>query len=143
MTTTPAKDKPARRTVKNDGPDPIDLHVGARIRSMRCARSMTQEQLAEAAGVTFQQIQKYERGFNRVSASRLVRISYALGCAPASVFADLEKDHPDGAAEPLPSTRSLRIAAKLELLPPPAREGFERILDFALCSATQAGEAAP
>ena len=58
--------------------DPIDVAVGARIRLLRKLRGLSQQALAEAAGVTFQQIQKYERGANRVSASMLSRIATTL-----------------------------------------------------------------
>ena len=54
--------------------DPVDIAVGARIRLLRKLRGLSQQALAEAAGVTFQQIQKYERGANRVSASMLARM---------------------------------------------------------------------
>lgn len=59
-------------------PDPIDIAVGANLKLLRTMRGRSQEWLAEACGVTFQQIQKYETGFNRVSASRLVKIADAL-----------------------------------------------------------------
>ena len=58
--------------------DPIDVAVGARIRLLRKVRGLSQQVLAEAAGVTFQQIQKYESGANRVSASMLTRIAKTL-----------------------------------------------------------------
>src|SRR5260221_8913824 len=58
--------------------DPIDIAVGARIRLLRKVRGMSQQALAEAAGVTFQQIHKYERGANRVSTSILSRIAGAV-----------------------------------------------------------------
>ncbi|SDY64077.1 Transcriptional regulator, contains XRE-family HTH domain [Jannaschia faecimaris] len=57
---------------------PVDVHVGARVRHRRWLVGMTQQQLAEAVGIKFQQIQKYETGTNRVSASRLWEISEAL-----------------------------------------------------------------
>lgn len=60
-------------------PHPIDIHVGSRIRMARTARHMSQEKLAESCGITFQQIQKYEKGANRVGASRMAVISDALG----------------------------------------------------------------
>lgn len=66
-------------------PDPIDVEVGARIRARRKAMSMAQARLGEAIGLTFQQIQKYERGVNRVSASMLVRIAEILD-VPASTL---------------------------------------------------------
>lgn len=64
---------------------PVDVHVGKRIRHRRWMVGMTQQQLAERVGIKFQQIQKYETGMNRVSASRLWDISEALG-APVSFF---------------------------------------------------------
>ena len=66
-------------------PNPIDVHVGSRIRLRRTMLSMSQEKLGEALGITFQQIQKYEKGTNRVGASRLQNISSVLN-VPASFF---------------------------------------------------------
>lgn len=60
-------------------PNPIDVHVGEKIRARRIALGMSMETLGKQLGVTFQQIQKYERGANRVSASRLQNIATALG----------------------------------------------------------------
>jgi transcriptional regulator with XRE-family HTH domain len=76
----------ARRTV--DLADPVDVAVGARIRLLRKMRGLSQQSLAEAAGVTFQQIQKYERGSNRVSASMLAKIAAALGAPVAELFGE-------------------------------------------------------
>ncbi|WP_413204575.1 helix-turn-helix domain-containing protein [Rhodospirillum sp. A1_3_36] len=73
-------------------PDPVDVHVGRRLRLRRTLLGMSQEQLANAVGVTFQQIQKYERGSNRVSASRLYDISKVLGVAVAFFFEDIGED---------------------------------------------------
>jgi transcriptional regulator with XRE-family HTH domain len=67
------------------GPDPVDLYVGARIRMRRKLLGVSQERLAEQLGLTFQQVQKYERGANRVSASKLHAIGTALG-APVAYF---------------------------------------------------------
>jgi transcriptional regulator with XRE-family HTH domain len=64
-------------------PDPIDVAVGARIRARRIELGMSQTKLARALGLTFQQVQKYESGDNRVSASTLVRTARALGVATA------------------------------------------------------------
>lgn len=64
-------------------PSPIDVHVGARIRLRRTLLGMSQERLGEALGLTFQQVQKYERGRNRVSASMLVRSADALSTTVA------------------------------------------------------------
>lgn len=60
-----------RKTIAVDGPDPVDVHVGQRLRQRRTLLGMSQEKLAAAFGVSFQQVQKYERGANRISASRL------------------------------------------------------------------------
>jgi transcriptional regulator with XRE-family HTH domain len=68
-------------------PNPVDLHVGARIRLRRRMQGVSQEKLADALGLTFQQVQKYERGANRVSASKLYEIATALQ-APVSYFFD-------------------------------------------------------
>jgi transcriptional regulator with XRE-family HTH domain len=68
--------------------DPVDIAVGARIRLLRKLRGLSQQALAEAAGVTFQQIQKYERGANRVSASMLSRIAIALDAPMAEMFGE-------------------------------------------------------
>lgn len=69
--------------------DPIDIAVGARIRLLRKVRGLSQQALAEAAGVTFQQIQKYERGANRVSASMLSRIARTLSAPVSEMFGEV------------------------------------------------------
>ncbi len=69
---------------------PVDVHVGKRIRHRRWMIGMTQQQLAEQVGIKFQQIQKYETGMNRVSASRLWDIADALGVPVSFFFEGLE-----------------------------------------------------
>ena len=59
-------------------PNPVDIHVGARVRTFRKQLSVSQEKLAEDLGLTFQQVQKYERGANRISASKLYEIACSL-----------------------------------------------------------------
>lgn len=66
-------------------PNPIDIHVGSRVRLRRTMIGMSQEKLGDALGITFQQIQKYEKGANRVGASRLQEISRVLN-TPISFF---------------------------------------------------------
>src|SRR5512143_386909 len=73
-------------------PNPVDLHVGARVRMRRRLAGVSQEKLAEALGLTFQQVQKYERGANRVSASKLWEIARALKTNVASFYEGLEDD---------------------------------------------------
>lgn len=66
-------------------PNPVDIHVGSRVRLRRQVMKMSQEKLGDQLGVTFQQVQKYERGANRVGASRLYRMSQVLD-VPVSFF---------------------------------------------------------
>lgn len=66
-------------------PNPIDIHVGSRVRLRRNMLGMSQEKLGEALGITFQQIQKYEKGANRIGASRLQAIGSVLN-VPVSFF---------------------------------------------------------
>ncbi|MEP3233808.1 MAG: helix-turn-helix domain-containing protein [Hyphomicrobiales bacterium] len=68
-------------------PNPIDIHVGSRVRLRRMMTNMSQEKLGEHLGITFQQIQKYEKGTNRIGASRLQSISSVLQ-VPVSFFFD-------------------------------------------------------
>ena len=84
-------------------PNPVDLHVGARIRLRRRMQGVSQEKLADALGLTFQQVQKYERGANRVSASKLYEIAAALRAPVAYFFdglADPTGDELNGARTP-------------------------------------------
>lgn len=69
-----------------DTPDPIDVYVGARLRALRLQRKLSQSELAKALDLTFQQIQKYERGTNRISASKLLRAAEYLQAPVASLF---------------------------------------------------------
>ena len=81
-------------------PNFVDRHVGNRVRMRRLLVGMSQEKLGELLGITFQQVQKYEKGSNRVSASRLYQISRVLG-VPVQFFYDELKgdDGPSGFAE--------------------------------------------
>jgi len=72
---------------KEHRPSPIDVHVGSRVRLRRTLLGMSQERLGEALGLTFQQVQKYERGVNRIGASRLFDLSRVLD-VPISFFFD-------------------------------------------------------
>jgi transcriptional regulator with XRE-family HTH domain len=71
------------------GPNPVDVHVGARVRLRRQLMKMSQEKLGVELGVTFQQVQKYERGANRVGASRLYRMSRVLEVPVQFFFEEL------------------------------------------------------
>ncbi len=106
----------------------IDAHVGRRLRSKRTLLGISQEKLAETIGLTFQQVQKYERGTNRISASRLFDISHALN-VPVSYFFEQILEKPpvkslvtgvlsDNAQEGFagPTTHSLRDKETEELI---------------------------
>lgn len=75
--------------------NPIDIHVGKRIRTRRAILGISQESLADALGITFQQVQKYEKGVNRVSASRLFEIGKVLGAQVSFFFEDFYADEPN------------------------------------------------
>ncbi|TVR98038.1 MAG: XRE family transcriptional regulator [Rhodospirillales bacterium] len=75
-------------------PNPVDVHVGSRVRLRRTLMGLSQEKLGEAVGLTFQQIQKYERGANRIGASRLFEFSRILD-VPVSFFFDDMPDEQD------------------------------------------------
>jgi transcriptional regulator with XRE-family HTH domain len=77
--------RPGRQ--KGDKPSPIDIHVGSRVRLRRNMLGLSQEKLGGAIGLTFQQVQKYERGANRIGASRLHYLSQVLD-VPVSFFFD-------------------------------------------------------
>ena len=86
----------AKRARKSSGrmaskgfPNPIDVHVGARIRLRRTLLGISQERLADAIGLTFQQVQKYEKGTNRVSSSRLVDLANTLDVTVSYFFEEM------------------------------------------------------
>ncbi len=90
-------------------PDPVDIRVGERVRTLRLLSGMSQETFARGLGVSFQQLQKYERGADRISASRLYRMAMILGVPIDDFFNDLDR----------------------ELLPPTVkREGLELVRAF-------------
>ncbi len=76
-------------------PDPVDINAGSILYALRAWRDMSQEDLGKAVGLTFQQIQKYEKGVNRMSASALYRISRALDVSVIEFFAGLDGVMPD------------------------------------------------
>ena len=90
-----------RRGKLPDGnPDPVDVHVGSRLRLRRTLIGMSQEQLAAALNITFQQVQKYERGTNRISASRLYQASRTLGVPVAWFFEEMSDVAASASATP-------------------------------------------
>lgn len=101
-------------------PNPEDVAIGARIRTRRQMMRMSQEKLAEACDLSFQQIQKYEKGANRVSGGRMSQIARALQCTPQDFFG---REFNDAAAElPALSKVTVQIAQLIETLSPRARK---------------------
>jgi transcriptional regulator with XRE-family HTH domain len=97
MANTKTLRRPGRR--KSDRPHPVDVHVGSRVRLRRNMLGLSQEKLGEAIGLTFQQVQKYERGANRIGASRLLELSQVLGVPVAFFYDETDPVH----APPVPS----------------------------------------
>ena len=93
---TTARKNDSRGRLDNGLPNPIDAHVGERIRLRRVRLGMTQTELSRAIGLTLQQVQKYERGINRVSSSRLFDLSGALQ-VPVGYFFDEIPGEPSAA----------------------------------------------
>lgn len=99
---TEARGRRAGGRPKLGKPSPIDVHVGSRVRLRRTLLGMSQEKLGEAIGLTFQQVQKYERGANRIGASRLHDLARVLD-VPVSFFFDDMPGPQTASAEPTPA----------------------------------------
>jgi len=87
--------KSVRGRVDDNEPNPVDVHVGKRIRLRRTILHITQQQMADMLGLTFQQVQKYEKGMNRVGASRLWDISRVLEVPMGFFFEDMDNSVAD------------------------------------------------
>ena len=83
-------------------PNPVDIHVGSRVRLRRTLLGLSQEKLGEAIGLTFQQIQKYERGANRISASRMYALARVLDVPVAFFFEDMPPEISGKGGKPVP-----------------------------------------
>lgn len=103
--------KSSGRAASTGHPNPIDVHVGSRVRLRRTLLGMSQEKLGEAIGLTFQQVQKYERGANRIGSSRLFDLSRVLDVPISYFFEDMQP----GVAERSPS----RLKGLAETKPEP------------------------
>lgn len=95
----------------------VDVHVGQRIRQRRWAIGMTQQQLADAVGIKFQQIQKYETGMNRVSASRLWDIAVAMQVPVAYFFEGLGEQPQSDELDPLTGKEALQLVRAYYSIP--------------------------
>jgi transcriptional regulator with XRE-family HTH domain len=117
--------------MQKKSPNPVDHHVGSRVRMRRVMLGMSQEKLGDALGITFQQVQKYEKGANRIGASRLESISRVLEVPPAYFFEGMRPSGAQGsfggfAEDPIaaPVTNFLSTAEGLHL-----NKAFARITD--------------
>ncbi len=120
----------AKKPKTRGGPNPIDVHVGSRVRLRRTLLGLSQEKLGDAVDLTFQQIQKYERGANRIGSSRLYQFSKVLQVPVSFFFDDMPEaisGHPPGLSESKGPTDD-RFARRetLELV-----RGYYRISDTA------------
>jgi len=117
----------------------IDAHIGSKVRAQRTLLGMSQTELASRVGITFQQIQKYEQGKNRMGASRLYAIARALGVSPGYFFEDLPAAAAQGPAgaedEPdmMARRETLELVRYYSAIPPTIRRGllslFRKIAD--------------
>ncbi|MCR9122217.1 MAG: helix-turn-helix domain-containing protein [Phyllobacteriaceae bacterium] len=98
---------------KKKQPNPIDIHVGSRIRLRRTMLGMSQEKLGESLGITFQQVQKYEKGTNRVGASRLQNIASILNVPVSFFFEDAPDDNAPSSASGLEENSSTYVVSFL------------------------------
>ncbi|MCW8916685.1 MAG: helix-turn-helix domain-containing protein [Magnetovibrio sp.] len=93
----------SRRPPK-EAPDPIDLHVGQRLKARRVGLRVSQSEIGKVLGVTFQQIQKYENGANRIGASNLYRLAQALNVNVSYFFDDMPSSAKLTTLSPQPTT---------------------------------------
>jgi transcriptional regulator with XRE-family HTH domain len=119
----PDDDAAARRAAA----DPVDVHVGRRLRLRRASLGMSQDRLGEAIGLTFQQIQKYERGINRIAAGRLYEIGHVLGVPVAFFFEEMPASGGIGARSPLREAVALAKPEVVELAQAFDHIGDERV----------------
>lgn len=118
-----------KKPMSDEGPDPIDRHVGTRIRGRRVGLRISQTKLGQAIGVTFQQIQKYESGTNRVGASNLFKIARTLNVDVAFFFEGVSEEMVStGPAEGF--TLAEPPGAALDVNPMNSHEAFELIHNY-------------
>jgi transcriptional regulator with XRE-family HTH domain len=125
MISKPAVGRGRRR--KSDKPNPIDVHVGSRVRLRRTLLGMSQEKLGEAIGLTFQQVQKYERGANRIGASRLYDLSRVLDVPVSFFFDDINPEAAAAALGAAGEDENEELAPRYEPDPMMRRETLELV----------------
>ncbi len=100
--------------MSNKQPNPSDVIIGNNIRRLRTSQGMSQEKLGEILGITFQQIQKYEKGTNRVSGSKLDMLCSALRCSLLDIFAGTAAAGGAASAAPTLSVHAMRLATAFD-----------------------------
>jgi transcriptional regulator with XRE-family HTH domain len=116
----PARKRPKPGLGRGSGaPDPIDVQLGAKVRELRKSRGLSQAQVAEIIGLTFQQVQKYEHAGNRISVSTLLRLSRALDMSASAIIAELagESAHAEVWPNPAGSLSASRALLKVNSEP--------------------------
>ena len=140
-----------RRTIRETGPHPVDVHVGKRVRMRRTLLGMSQEKLGDALGLTFQQLQKYEKGSNRVSASRLFELSQILDVPVSFFFEEIDANvenlnrskagMSNTAPDPMAKRETLKLVRAYYRIKDPAIRECILALARSLTQATAAGGA--
>src|SRR5918996_212830 len=117
---------PAPKVAGRARPQDVDRYVGARIRERRIMLGLTQQQMAELIGVTYQQAHKYEKGINRVAAARLYEVARVLGVEPGYFYEGVQSG---GGVVPSPSQRMLLDLARsfLNIPDPKHREAVAKL----------------
>lgn len=108
-----------RKTARPRAPNPVDTHVGRRVRIRRMLNGLSQEELAADLGLTFQQLQKYESGANRISASRLYHLAQLLDVPVGWYFAEYGEEQPFK-----PKRAILELVRHIGRMPPDVRKRF-------------------
>src|SRR3954447_20238325 len=121
------------RRAGRPGAQDIDRHVGARVRERRIMLGLTQQELAELVGITYQQAHKYEKGLNRIAAGRLAALARALGVEPGHFFEVLGEGEP--ARPTAQQRRLLELARSFAVLP---RRQQEALCELARALAEEA-----
>lgn len=103
-------------------PNPVDIHVGARLRMRRTLLGMSQTKLGQAVSLTFQQIQKYERGANRIGASRLHQFSRILEVPVSYFFEDMPGERSNEPSTPVMGRKILELARHFQAIEDPAAQ---------------------
>ncbi len=129
MTKKPRKKRRRQSyTVGEFGPRPVDVHVGGRVKARRTLIGMSQEELGNHVGLTFQQIQKYEKGMNRIGAGRLWQVSMILG-RPISWFFEGIGERKRKGDDPLAKRETLKLVRYLSACNPDVQKHLSAMID--------------